>query len=1039
MAKSGKIRGITIELNADTAGIMDGLKDINKSLGDTQRALNDVNKLLKLDPENVTLLGQKQEYLTEAIDKTKEKLEEEKQLLESLKSADNASETIEQQKALEREIESTSQQLNKYTEEMDKTTSALEKMGEGSQKASEGIDASAEALKALASSELFSKISAGAEEIVSALLACDDAADKFETAMAKVNTLARQDSSGLGMMADEIKGYAEDLGVASTEIAEATYQAMSAGVDTSEAISFAGDATKLAIGGFTDAATAVDIVTTAINAYGLEVEDSTHIMDNLITTQNLGKTTVNELASSMGRVIPTASAYKVNIDNLSAAYAELTAKGLKTRIATTDLNAMFNELGDTSSGVNGVLEEMSGKTFTELMEAGSSLGDVMKMLYDSVEGDSVAFMELWNQATAGTAAFNIASDGGERFNELLQSMQTNAGELEAAFNTMAETGEMLDSRMETAMENMKIAIGDALGPVLDEITQKGIGFLDPITDFIEENPKFVQALAGAAAGVAGVSVAIAGCAAAVALLKAAFGDISGMVKMLVALLGGGALLGGFTAMALGADGATKSLWELNDALEENKKKTDDALSNMKADKVEDLAKKIKELDSEVVLSGDQFEEMRLAVEEYNSLMEGTSQIIIDETGHIANLTEEQWKLLDAQNELAGVEEEYGIQKEKYLEALANQEAAEQRIAELKAEVGDITGTMSVQEALLTAELASQYEVMENANGQMEEAKSRMLELGEESEYARDAVSELSQSEQENAEASKANAEATKALKDDLDSLYTSIQNDIQGSLDLTKAWSQEWDTDTSKMTENVQSQIDGIKTWQENLDILSDKSKGALSDSLMRYLMELGTDGAGLVQELVDTLNESPEELQEFASKMEEYLSLDEEISGNILETYKNMLMQLSEEGATTVEEGMPLINDQFTLAYEQQQLDADTHKQAMIDSITNTVTTMAQSVTDNAPLVTTAMRTMMENSIKELKTAIGFSEDSGRAQKFWELGLHIDQSIADGISENGGLVSTALQTMLDNAVANLDLTGISSKINSILGVALGG
>ena len=48
---------------------------------------------------------------------------------------------------------------------------------------------------------------------------------------------------------------------------------------------------KLAKGGFTDGAKAVDVLTTAINAYGLEASDATRVSDLLITTQNLGKTT----------------------------------------------------------------------------------------------------------------------------------------------------------------------------------------------------------------------------------------------------------------------------------------------------------------------------------------------------------------------------------------------------------------------------------------------------------------------------------------------------------------------------------------------------------------------------------------------------------------------------------------------------------------------------------------------------------------------------------------------------------------------------
>ena len=43
---STKIRGITIDLNADATGIMDGLKDVNKSIKETQGQLKDVDKLL---------------------------------------------------------------------------------------------------------------------------------------------------------------------------------------------------------------------------------------------------------------------------------------------------------------------------------------------------------------------------------------------------------------------------------------------------------------------------------------------------------------------------------------------------------------------------------------------------------------------------------------------------------------------------------------------------------------------------------------------------------------------------------------------------------------------------------------------------------------------------------------------------------------------------------------------------------------------------------------------------------------------------------
>lgn len=66
-----RIKGITVEIGGDTTKLSDALKDVNKSIKDTQNQLRDVNKLLKLDPGNADLLVQKQKYLSQAISDTK--------------------------------------------------------------------------------------------------------------------------------------------------------------------------------------------------------------------------------------------------------------------------------------------------------------------------------------------------------------------------------------------------------------------------------------------------------------------------------------------------------------------------------------------------------------------------------------------------------------------------------------------------------------------------------------------------------------------------------------------------------------------------------------------------------------------------------------------------------------------------------------------------------------------------------------------------------------------------------------------------------
>ena len=67
---ANRIKGITIELNGDATGLQDALKGVNGSLGNTQKALSDVTKLLKLDPKNTALVEQKQKLLADAVEQT---------------------------------------------------------------------------------------------------------------------------------------------------------------------------------------------------------------------------------------------------------------------------------------------------------------------------------------------------------------------------------------------------------------------------------------------------------------------------------------------------------------------------------------------------------------------------------------------------------------------------------------------------------------------------------------------------------------------------------------------------------------------------------------------------------------------------------------------------------------------------------------------------------------------------------------------------------------------------------------------------------
>lgn len=308
----------------------------------------------------------------------------------------------------------------------------------------------------------------------------------YETSLAKVGTIADLGKLSIQKLGSQITDMSNTMGIAATDIAEATYQAISAGQDTANAVEFAGQAAKLATAGFTSTTSAVDILTTALNAYGLSADQATHVSDVLLTTQNLGKTSVDELSSSMGKVIPLAAAYNVSVENLSSGLAVMTANGIATAEATTYTKSMLNELGDTGSSVGKILQQQTGKSFAQLSADGKSLGDVLQVLYDSVGDDGTAFAGLWSSVEAGTGALSLVSGGADKFNGVLAQIVDSAGATETAYATMTDTFQHSMDSLQTTAENLSIDLFEAMEPGLKEAANWGTDCLNTLTSALNE-------------------------------------------------------------------------------------------------------------------------------------------------------------------------------------------------------------------------------------------------------------------------------------------------------------------------------------------------------------------------------------------------------------------------------------------------------------------------------------------------------------------------------------------------------------------------
>ena len=127
---AGNIKGIKIEIDGDTQPLQKALKNVNKAATDASQELRQIDKALKFDTGNVTLLTQKQEVLQKQVSTTKEKLETlrqaQSQVEQQFKNGDIGAD---QYRAFQREVEVTQNVLKGYEGKLANVNQALAENG----------------------------------------------------------------------------------------------------------------------------------------------------------------------------------------------------------------------------------------------------------------------------------------------------------------------------------------------------------------------------------------------------------------------------------------------------------------------------------------------------------------------------------------------------------------------------------------------------------------------------------------------------------------------------------------------------------------------------------------------------------------------------------------------------------------------------------------------------------------------------------------------------------------------------------------------
>ena len=521
-----KIRGITVTINGDTTGLGKALDTVKKQSIGLNRELKSVNKALNFNPSSASLLTEKQKVLTDSVRAAREELK----TLEAAQADVEkmyASGDIDRGAYLEfqRQLEAARANVERLQDQLVEFGGAA---GQIMQQAGKKVSEFGSTVEGIGNKLMPISAATAAAGVATVKMAWD-----FEDSMAKVSTIADTTEVPLEDLQAAILELSDESGIAAGEIAENVYNAISAGQKTGDAVNFVRHATDLARAGFADSGNSLDLLTTIMNAYKLEANEVTNVSDNLIATQNLGKTTVAELSSSMGKIIPTANAANVSLDQLCAGYALMTANGVATAESTTYMNSMLNELNKSGSTVAKTLQDETGKGFSDLMAEGYTLGDVLGIVSAAADDQGLKFTDMFGSAEAAKAGLillgNSVSDvenglveaGGStsQFNEMLAGIQAGAGGTESALEKL-ETKNRKAQVAFNLVKNAALDFGQVASGMLAPYVEQFAGVIEKATDKLknmDEGQKkavitfaAVVAAAGPVLSVAGKGISIVG-------------------------------------------------------------------------------------------------------------------------------------------------------------------------------------------------------------------------------------------------------------------------------------------------------------------------------------------------------------------------------------------------------------------------------------------------------------------------------------------------------------------------------------------------
>lgn len=972
------------KLKSSTADTSQEQKGLAKEIESLKKELSEAEAKEQAATKSVSNWQKQNNYAERDLNKLNTEVEKNKSYLDEAKAS----------------VNKTATSIDRYGKEVKKASDESKEFGEGTEAA----------FSTMAAALAASGVVAGIREIGEALKECVDGAKEFESGMAEVFTLLPGESKKTyKQMSGDMVKFSNDMNVMTSQSVPALYQAISSGVPKDNVYDFLATAQKAAVGGVSELETAVDGLTSITNAYGKGVISATQTSDMMFTAVRLGKTDFKQLSSSIYNVVPTAAAAKIGFDNVAAALAVITAQGVPTSVATTQLRQMFVELTDSGSNVGKVFSQIAGQSFKQFIASGGNVQQALEKLEVYAKGTGLGVNELFSSVQAGNSALQLTGSATESFSQALSEMKDSAGATDAAYETMTQTAAYSMQQVAVSFDNFKASVGDALLPALANLSDAATPALQWAGDFIEENPWLIQAITAVTVGIVGFATSVTMATTVMKIFEFVM-SADPIIKVGSAIASVVAALVIFTA---GAKGGTKSVQDLTKASTDAKKSLKEisdttantvASTQATADVAAKYTKRLKELEAQGLNTDAAQREYKDLVQQLNALIPDLNLQIDAQTGLIKGGTaalEDNTKAWQDNATEKAFQDEYNDllkkQADVTVEITKNQtdlNATEAEMAELQAKRAELTQRMEDRSNSLNAvqrtydgTLLDLKQSMHELDIQMSDNQGKQNTLNEAIAKGQDVADGYNKKIDESRNAHKAYKDGISGVDASLSGLNAACENAQTEYGKLAKAAQEsiekqigQWEkmdnkakTSVADLNAALQSQITYLANYSKNLESLAGRNVAGVDT---------------LVEKLSDGSKESASILAGLATATD----------AQIKEVVKNM--GKVEEGKQKVSEAVAAANQDFKAAIEEMIRESDKY-QEMYENGEKLTQGMVDGARKRRIDLLNTFNDLFSVMPKEAKSAMDLAvKETDRSKEMYKNGQNSVQGMVDGAEQ---------------------------------------